>query len=285
MSAPTVAFQGETGAFSEEAARAFFRAAAMLPQVSFEDVFEAVASGGADYAVVPIENSLFGSVSINYDLLYAHDVVILGELRLRIRHHLMALPGGALAAVEKVLSHPQALGQCQAFLRRQLGHARIAPAYDTAGAAKMVRESGEPGWAAIASKEAARRYGLEILAAGIETDTANYTRFLALARPGAHAPELTAGAETPYKTSIVYAMRENAPGVLFKSLAAFALRDLDLLKIESRPLVGRPGAYLFHLDLEGAAGNPVVQRALDHLREMTDFIKVLGSYPEGPTIE
>ena len=294
-----VAFQGETGAFSEEAVGALFPEAEAVPLPSFEAVFEAATSGDVDRAVVPIENSLFGSVHLNYDLLRQHDLAITAELRLRIRHHLMARPGTTLADVRQVHSHPQALGQCQVFLREKLPQAQAVPAYDTAGAAKMVAEGGRPGWAAIASERAAAEYGLDVLAAGIESNRQNYTRFLALARPEDVPPtsetdvrptssDFRAGAPTsvcPSKTSLVFALRQNVPGALFKSLAVFALRDLDLFKIESRPLVGHPGQYLFYLDVGGAATDEPVQRALDHLSEIAAHLKVLGSYPVGKIVE
>ena len=284
----TVAFQGETGAFSEEAVGALFPEAEAVPLPSFEDVFEAVAEGSVDRAAIPIENSLFGSVHLNYDLLRAHDLVITGELRLRIRHHLMAPPGVALADVRQVYSHPQALGQCQVFLKEKLPQAEAVPAYDTAGAAKQIAQAGRPDAAAIASERAAAEYGLDVLAAGIESNHQNYTRFLALARPEdvTSLPDPGRTSDVgPFKTSLVYAMRQNVPGALFKSLAVFALRDLDLFKIESRPLVGHPGQYLFYLDVEGSTADEPVQRALDHLGEIAADLKVLGSYQHGEVVE
>ena len=283
VSKMNVAFQGEIGAFSEEAACALFEGAAVVPCASFADVFEAVTNGQVERGVIPIENSLFGSVHINYDLLRAHALKIVAELRLRVRHNLMALPGVTMAEVERVYSHPQALGQCQAFLKAQMPHAEAIPAYDTAGAAKMVSEQGERTAAAIASAQAAEEYRLDLLAESIESDHQNYTRFLALARePDASLPEADG---TPLKTSIVYAQRENVPGWLFKTLAVFALRDIDLFKIESRPLVGSPGNYLFYLDLAGSIADEPVQRALHHLEEIVAFVKVLGSYPQGRVVE
>jgi prephenate dehydratase len=276
-----VAFQGEVGAFSEEAAKVLFAEAVIMPLPSFEAVFEAVEAGRAARAVIPIENSLFGSVHANYDLLRAHAVHIVGEVRLRIRHHLMALPGTTLGEVRRVYSHPQALGQCQDFLRTHLPEAEAVPAYDTAGAAKMVAAERLSGAAAIASEQAAAEYGLAVLAAGIESNHQNYTRFLALAAEAQPGPT---DAEGLVKTSVVFALRENVPGALFKSLAVFALRDLDLFKIESRPLVGSPGQYLFYLDVAGSLADAPVQRALDHLGEITASLKVLGSYPQGGVV-
>jgi len=279
-----VAFQGEVGAYSEEAVRTLFPGAEVAPRPTFEEVFEAAESAVVDRAVIPIENSLFGSVHVNYDLLRAHRLRIVGELHLRVRHNLMAVPGTALEDVREVHSHPQALGQCQAFLRERLPQAEVVPAYDTAGSAKMVAERGVAGVAAIASARAAAEYGLAILAAGIESDRQNYTRFLALARP-ADAGPAGAAPGAPFKTSLVCALRENVPGSLFKALAVFALRDINLFKIESRPLVGSPGDYLFYLDVAGAAPDEPLRRALDHLSELTSYLDVLGSYPRGKTVE
>ena len=282
-----VAFQGEIGAFSEEAVLAVYPDATPVPTASFEEVFDAVEAGAVDRAVIPIENSLFGSVHVNYDLLRAHPVRIVGELNLRIRHHLMARPGTPLEAVRRIYSHPQALGQCQQYLRERVPEAEAVPAYDTAGAAKMIAEGEEPGGAAIAAERAAIEYGLDVLAAGIESNRQNYTRFLVLIREDGEglAEALVGPQDAPFKTSLVFSFQDNVPGALFKSLAVFALRELDLFKVESRPLVGSPGSYLFYLDVEGALRDDPVQRALDHLGEITDYLKVLGSYRRGPVVE
>lgn len=280
----TVAFQGELGAFSEEATLAYFgtERAEPVPLPNFEQVFAALESNQVDRAIIPIENSLFGSVHVNYDLLRAHEVRIVGELELRIRHYLLALPGSRLEQIRRVYSHPQALGQCRTYLRAHLQHAEAIPAYDTAGAARMVAEMGDPEAAAIAGIRAATKYGLAVLAAGIESHPQNYTRFLVLARPEVALPE---GLPGTMKTSLVFALRENVPGALFKSLAVFALRDLDLYKIESRPLIGVPGSYLFYLDVAGSVQEKTVQRALDHLAEVAAFVRVLGSYPRGKRVD
>lgn len=274
----TIAFQGELGAFSEEAVHAVFDDAELAPQPTFDDVFEALEASAVDRAVIPIENSLFGSVHVNYDLLRTHDVQIVGEHKHRIRHHLMGVSSATMASIRRVVSHPQALGQCRAFLQERLPEAETQPIYDTAGAARDVAEAGLPEVAAIASQSAAERYGLQVLAAEIEDHPQNYTRFLVLARSGEADPPAD-----PNKTSVVFALHENVPGALFKSLAVFALRELDLFKIESRPQVGRPGRYLFYLDIEGAATDDAVHRALDHLGEITTMLKVLGSYRRDET--
>ena len=253
-----------------------------MPLATFDALFVALHEGRVDEAVIPIENSSFGSVHTNYDLLQDHTVQIRGELKLRVRHNLMALPGTALANVAEVVSHPQALGQCREFLSRELPNATTVPAYDTAGAAKEIAQNRTPNRAAIASLAAAHEYRLEVLAEGVESNHENYTRFLLLS-PGNARVDVESDKE--FRTSIVYAMRNNVPGALFKSLAVFALRELDLLKIESRPLVGSRFEYLFYLDFRGRLDDESVGRALDHLEEIAAYVKVLGSYPVGPTVE
>lgn len=283
-----VAFQGELGAYSEMAVRAVYPDAELLPCETFAHAFEAIVDGKANRGVLPIENSLFGSVYINYDHLRRHPVSIIGEVQIRIRHQLMAPEGAGLDGIERVYSHPQALGQCRESLRTLVPQAETVPVTDTAGAARQVAEAGRENEAAIASRRAAERYGLHIIGRDIEDHPQNYTRFLVLAA----TEEATAGDFTPemnrsrdsapeFKTSIVFAHRENVPGALFKSLAVFALRDLDLYKIESRPLVGAPGRYLFYLDVHGKQSDGAVARALENLREITTELQVLGSYPVG----
>lgn len=275
-----VAFQGEPGAFSEEAVERVFDAAETQPCIAFEDVFEAVERGDVDRGVIPIENAVFGSVRVNYDHLRTHAVTIVGELQLRIRHHLMAPAGASIETIETVRSHAQALGQCRTWLRSYVPHATTEATPDTAGAAREVASIGDPTVAAIASERAADRYGLTILADGLEDDVQNFTRFLVLAPEKGDLTPVGSGGE---KTSLAFVLEENVPGALFKSLAVFALRELDLLKIESRPLVGRPGRYRFYIDVDGATEDEAVSRALDHLREITMELQVLGSYPHGAT--
>ena len=275
-----VAFQGEIGAFSEEAAGYLYPGCDVVPLPSMEDVFIAVENQTVTRGIIPIENSLFGSVHINYDHLRNYHVKITGEAKLRIRHYLMAKPGAHLDGIKRVLSHPQALGQCQVFLREKLGWSKVVPTYDTAGAAKLVAAENSLSNAAIGPARAALEYGLQVLAKDLQSHALNYTRFLALAPED--APRLTSSNE-PLKTSIVFTPKENVPGALFKSLAVFFLRDLDLYKVESRPLIGRPGAYLFYLDIEGDVESPLLQRALEHLNEISADLRVLGSYPRGQT--
>lgn len=265
-------FQGEEGAYSEAALiAALGEDTDPVALESFDEVFRALQAGDIALAVLPIENSLAGSIHRNYDLLLRYDAHIVGEYSLRVRHNLMALPGTSLEDVEIVISHPQALSQCEMFLNDLAVERR--PMYDTAGSAKLVRDDKRTGVAAIASALAARVYDLDILQADIEDAEENFTRFLILADE-ARIPS----PETRTKTSIVFSLRDE-PSVLFKALSVFALRDIDLTKIESRPLRERRWKYFFYLDIEGSVEDEPVQNALRHLEEIATFLRVLGSYP------
>ncbi len=267
-----VAYQGEAGAYSEAAAMAALGSdIEPIPCETFDEVFEALVEERADRAIVPIENSLAGSIHRNYDLMLRNDLHIVGEYGLRVRHHLMALPGQSLKDVDEVLSHPQALSQCEYYLREL--DVRWQTTYDTAGSAKRVRNKQLTAVAAIASRRAAKVYDLEVLAEGIEDDSENYTRFLVLSQQPQTPPEDRAA-----KTSIVFSLHDE-PSVLFKALSVFALRDIDLTKLESRPLRGKRWRYLFYLDFAGNVTEERSQNALRHLREIAPMLRVLGSYP------
>src|SRR5436190_3845166 len=267
-----VAFQGERGAFSEAAARKLAGAAIdVMPCKSFDDVFAAVQSGAAACAVVPIENTLAGSVLRNYDLVGDAGLEIAGEALLRIGLSVMARRGVKLENVRRVLSHPVALAQCQRFLAAHPDIEAVAT-YDTAGGVKIVMGGERDDEAAIAGASAAELYGARILADSIEDNAKNYTRFLLVARHGVLAPR-----PGPRKTTIVF-RTPDTPGALFRALAVFALRDINLTKLESRPIEGRPWEYQFYADIGGDAQERNVTNALNHLREMCETVILLGSY-------
>jgi len=276
-----VAFQGERGAFSEEAAQKLFGSAIeVLPCQRFEDVFRALDRKKVQAAVIPIENTLHGSVHENYDHLLHFDLPIVGEINVRIVHNLIAAPGVTFGKIRRVYSHPVALNQCLDFFAQNPQLEKV-PFYDTAGSVKMVMSEGLTDSAGIASAVAAETYGARILRRSIEDDRQNFTRFFALRRPR-DAGRIPAKAKRgiQWKTSVVFTTR-NVPGALFRSLSAFALRDLNLAKIESRPLRGKPWEYLFYLDFMGQVNEPACRNALGHLRELADLLRILGCYPRG----
>ena len=269
-----IAFQGERGAYSEAAAvNHFGENIEPMPCESFEKVFDSVESGAADKGIVPVENSLAGSIHRNYDLLLRHELSIVGEIQLRIAHQLMVLPGVKASDIETIYSHPQGLAQCERSISTHFPTVNRTATYDTAGSAKMLRAENIRNGAAIASKRAAKIYEMDILHVDFEDNPENYTRFLAISKEAVHPKDHA-------KTSIVFAM-PNAAGALFKSMAAFALRDIDLTKIESRPLQGQRWQYLFYLDFVGSQQQTHCANALNNLRELTSFVRVLGSYPKG----
>jgi prephenate dehydratase len=269
-----VAIQGELGSFSHEAAENMLPRCAVVPCARSAEVFDRVERGSVAAAVIPIENSLAGTVAEHADLLVARDVFIQGEFSLRIVHNLIAVPGVKLNAVRKVLSHPVALDQCRDFFRR---NPRIEPVpfYDTAGSVKHVLANGLKDAAAIAGRHAALQYGGRILQAGIEDDKRNFTRFFLIrkAKPKRTQPLIPPGSN---KTSIAFKVK-NVPGALFNSLSVFALRDISLSKIESRPMRGRPWEYVFYVDFLRGDDEPA-RNALHHLGEVAEFVKVLGIY-------
>ncbi len=265
-----VAFQGELGAFSQRASENIFgHEIRPVPCVTFDDVFEAVRRKSADLAVIPIENSLAGSIHQNFDLLARYPLEAIAETYVRIEHHLIGCPGTALRDVRKIYSHPVALAQCRKFLK-SMRRAEEVSFYDTAGSVKFLKDQAMRDAAAIASADAARIYRMRILKRGIEDDRQNYTRFLALARRNLFS-------RGGPKTSIVFGLR-NEPGALFNALSVFALRHIDLTTIESRPIHGKPWEYLFYIDLISDSRSSTCVNALRHLQEMTLYFKILGSY-------
>ena len=272
----TAAFQGEVGAYSEIACKKYFGCdVETVPCFSFEDAFTNLENGKSEYALLPIENSLYGSVYETYDLLIKYNYPIIGELYLQINHNLIAKKNLKLSDIKKIYSHPQALGQCSHFLK-SLKNIQILPAYDTAGAAKIASEEEDKKTAAIASSEAANLYKLKIIQRSIQNNAENYTRFIVVSKK-----EKRNKVSSP-KSSICFALK-SIPGALFKALSVFALREIDLVKIESRPIPNKPFQYLFYVDLNGSLKEDKLSHALKNLEEITDSIIRLGTYEAGRT--
>jgi chorismate mutase / prephenate dehydratase len=265
-----VAFQGEPGAYSEEAAIRFFgKSTKGLPYESLDGVFEAVERGNAPFAMVPVENSLEGSITRAYDLLLDSPLMVCGETELRISHCLIAMEGASLDTIKYVYSHPQALGQSRNFLKQL--NAEIVPASDTAGSVRMIKETGKLECAAVASAKAAEIYGMKILAKEIEDNPHNFTRFFVLSKEDSPAT----GND---KTSIVFSLKHK-PGALYDCLREFATRNINLSKLESRPTRHQPWEYNFYMDFSGHREEKGVAEALKALEEHAVFVKILGSYP------
>lgn len=271
-----VAFQGVHGAYSEQAAKEAVPDAETMPAPLLRDAFDAVASGSADLAVVPVENSQAGSINETYDLLLelADVLYVRGEYELRVRHCLLGLPDSTLQEVREAYSHPQALAQTALWLRAHGIQAR--PHYDTAGAAEWVAQAGNRAAAAVASRAAAEHYRLAVLAEGIEDNSTNRTRFLVIGRTPA------ASEEGPGKTSLVFST-DHRPGALYRALGCFAQSGINLLKLESRPSRGAGWQYVFYLDCFGWADREPLALAIESLRRETAWVRLLGSYPR--TIE
>jgi prephenate dehydratase len=279
MTTYSVAYQGEPGAWGEQAAIDLFGAnASPVPLATFDDVFAQVTAGTVEYGVVPLENSLGGAIHRNYDLLMRHSLHVVSEVIVPIHWCLITWPNVNAADLRVVMSHWQALAQCERSLGRLLPNAQRREVYDTAGSVKMLKESGAKDTAALAGRRAAQLYDLPVLMEGLEDEATNFTRFALLSRqPSVPAP--LQRDEAPNKTSIVFTVK-HMPGSLFRALAAFSLRDIDLAKIESRPLQSAPWEYLFYVDFAGRADDENCARALSHLAEMTLTLRVLGSYPK-----
>ena len=269
-----IAFQGEPGAYSEVAVLQLFPDARPLPSATFQEVFDRVESGEADWGVLPIENSLTGSIKENYDLLAERSVTLVGETIVPVHHCLMVLPGQSLDEIREVLSHPQGLEQCSAFLGRL--KVEQVPTYDTAGSAKLIREQERRDAAAVASRRAAEIYRLEILAERIQNQADNFTRFVAIALPGKTPPFEPS---TPRKTSLILGL-PNVPGALYQALGVLARRGIQLTRLESRPNRKKPWEYLFYLDFEGDLYEPRIVEATTELRQLDASVVPLGSYPQ-----
>lgn len=269
-----VAVLGERGTHSEAAAVTFFGDSIQaISQNDFDDIFEAVTRGQVDRGIIPIENSLAGSIHRNYDLLLRYNLSIVGEIQIPIAHQLIALPGVELGQIKKIYSHPQALAQCEHNLTRLLPQAERISTYDTAGSIKMLLEENIRDGAGLASQRAADMYHMNVLQPNMQDESENYTRFVIVARE-----PIVPDGET--KTSIVFSV-ENVPGSLFRSLAVFALRDIDLTKMESRPLRGKRWQYFFYIDFIGSQYETRCKNALNHLQEFASYFRILGSYPRG----
>jgi prephenate dehydratase len=264
----TIAYQGEPGAYSEAAALQYGGPDThALPCKSFDDVFDAVAKGTADCGVVPLENSIGGTIHRNYDLLVDHDIPITGEVEIAVAHCLQALPGTTIADVRTVYSHPQALAQCERYLKG-LGVAMEA-VYDTAGGAKLVAEGRLTNAAALASRRAAAVYGLAVLQEAVQDYESNLTRFAVIGG----APR-----GTPNKTTVVCAL-PSTPGALYQALGVFAERQINLSKLESRPMRGRPREYLFYIEVDAGRDEPACAEAVTRLGSLAQWTRVLGTYP------
>lgn len=267
----TAAFQGEAGAYSEEAASQFFGASVeSRPCETLEEVFKSVEEEGVQFGVIPVENSLEGSISRSYDLMLESDLHVCGETEVRVIHCLIASPDAGLDTVKKVYSHPQALAQCRNFLNHL--KAALIPSYDTAGSVKMIKEQKLTDSAAIASARAAEIYGMKVIAREIEDNPHNFTRFFVLGREDSPP----SGND---KTSIVFSTK-NQPGALYEALGEFARRSINLTKLESRPTRQKPWQYNFYLDFDGHREDAAAREALADVEKLTIFLKVLGSYPK-----
>jgi prephenate dehydratase len=280
--APKVAFQGERGAYGEMATLQYFPDAKLVPLKSFQDVFEAANNDKVEYIVVPVENSIEGSINEIYDMLLQTRMSVIGEVYQRVTHCLIT--NRNMKMIRYVYSHPQALAQCREYLQKK--GLKPVPAYDTAGAAKMIKENKMPNSAAIASKRAAELYGMKILDEGIEDRKNNYTRFLVLSSKKKKKMKRKTRKKDdkgdlhddgPYKTSIIFSVR-HVPGALFGILGEFAIRKINLTKIESRPTKETPWEYNFYVDFEGHLQNKTIHEALMSIKTKTSYMKILGSY-------
>jgi len=266
-----VAFQGERGAFSEIAAIKFF-GSSIEPVLckTFEEIFKKINCKEADYGLLPIENSQTGGINEAHDLLLQQELFAVGEVKLKVEHCLITKDEINFKLIKKVYSHPQALAQCEGFLSKNLPHCQIIPVYDTAGSVKMISNLKKNNVAAIASNWAAELYGLKIMRKGIQDNKHNYTRFLVLSSEISPDPKNN-------KTSIIFAV-VSKPGALYKCLKEFALRDLNLTRLESRPSKQKPWEYIFYTDFEKGLFEQSSREVLEELKRHTTFVKVIGTY-------
>lgn len=273
--AQTVGYQGVPGAYSEEALLSFLPESTPVPKRTLHDVFLALSAGEIEAAFVPVENSHAGSVADVYELLLDFPVTVEAEWVHPVNHFLLGVSGTEPSEVERVFSHPQALAQSSAFLRQ--ASLEVEPYYDTAGAAQMVAETKDRRYAAVASRLAGERYGLAILAEGIQTATDNATRFFLVA-PGEWTSDRTPSDPGTGKTSLAFAV-EHKPGALVRALGCFSRERVNLARLESRPSRERPWEYLFFVDVEGYTNEPHLRAALRELKRLNPYVRVLGSYP------
>ena len=272
-----IAIQGEKGSYSEIAAKNYFgKKIKISASYSFKEVFDKVKKRKVSFGLIPIENSIYGSILDSFDLLQKNSIKIVGEINLQISHYLLSNKKYKLTQIKNIYSHPQALAQCSCLLN-SLKKIKIVPSYDTAGSAKKLKLEKEDNAAVIASKESAKIYGLKIIKPKIQNNKKNFTRFLVIA----NKPQISK-IKNP-KSSISIELK-SIPGALFKTLSVFALRDIDLVKIESRPLPDKPFQYLFYIDFIGNLKDLKIKQAINHLKEVSTNIKLYGSYEFGKFI-
>ncbi len=268
-----VFYQGAKGCFSELAALEFFgKSPKKIGVPRFEDIFEKVNNEKGTYGIIPVENSLTGSIHQNYDLLLKHNLWVIGEVKLRIIHNLLVHPDSdaSLKSINEVWSHPEALAQCKSFLSSHLEY-KIVSFYDTAGAAKIAKEEKRYDVGVIAGPRVAKFYGFKTIKENVEDNPQNYTRFLIISR------ERKIYKEKNVRTMLVFGVK-NEPSILFRCLGVFALRNIDLTKLESRPIVGKPWEYIFYIDFKGSIEDENCKHAIDTLREVVEYVRFLGSY-------
>jgi prephenate dehydratase len=263
----SISFQGERGAYSEAAAKIFFDNIETIPFATFAEILESTSKGNSEYSILPVENSLEGSVGESYDLLYSTSLNVIGEIYHRVEHCLIGT--GRLEDVDTVYSHPQALGQCRKFIEEH--NMKTIPAYDTAGSVKIIKELNKKNCACIASKTSSSIYNMPIISENIANNLNNYTRFLILSKK-----ESTQSGND--KTSIIFSIKHE-PGSLFRIIENFHRNNVNLTKIESRPTKSNTWEYNFYVDFEGNAKNSKISEMLEKIKHESLFMKILGSYP------